>query len=170
MDHLREREGYKSEVYLDTSNRPTVGVGHLLTAEEIKKYPVGTTIDKEQLALWLEMDSSVAYNAGLAQAKEAGISDQGMIEALASVNYQLGRSWGTKKTKFPKAWKAIKDGDYIEAVKQIKENSSGGKSDWYDETPTRVEDFAKALNAYGKKVKPQDYALQQMINEDNTFA
>jgi GH24 family phage-related lysozyme (muramidase) len=168
MDHLRIREGDESEVYLDTSDKPTVGVGHLLTAEERKLYPEGTTIDKEQLDLWLEIDSSVAYNAGLAQAKEAGITDQKMVEALGSVNYQLGRGW---REKFPSAWTAIKEGDFIEAVDQIKykNKNTKEKSAWYKETSTRVEDFEKALTAYGKKVKPQDYAMQEWVNEDNIF-
>ena len=166
MDHLKLREGEESEVYLDTSAKATVGVGHLLTAEEKELYPVGTTIDKEITDAWLEVDSVVAYNAGLDQAKEAGIADQKMVEALGSVNYQLGRGW---RKKFPSAWTAIKEGDFIEAVEQIKykNKNTKEKSAWYKETSTRVEDFEKALKAYGKKTRPQDYALQQMINEDN---
>ena len=31
-EHMKLREGYKNEVYLDTLDKPTCGIGHLLTA------------------------------------------------------------------------------------------------------------------------------------------
>ena len=33
-EHMKLREGYREDVYLDTLGKPTCGIGHLLTKEE----------------------------------------------------------------------------------------------------------------------------------------
>ena len=35
------------------------------------------------------------------------------------------------------------------------------------DTPTRANDFIDAINAYGKKMKPQDYAIEEMKAMDD---
>ena len=165
MDHLSFREGSKGYVYLDSLDKPTAGVGHLLTAEENKRYKVGDAVDKEVTNAWLEKDSSKAYSAALSQAKEAGISNQEMINALASVNFQLGSGW---RAKMPNAWKAIKVGDFDEAIDQIQFRSGVPgtiKSNWFTQTPKRVIDFSSALKEYGdlRKFMDRDKELVQSV-------
>ena len=62
-EHLRLREGYREEVYLDTLGKVTCGTGHLLSPEENAQYAVGDTIDTAVLDRWLEEDSEKAWNA-----------------------------------------------------------------------------------------------------------
>ena len=148
-EHLKFREGFRNYVYLDSLGKPTAGIGHLLTAEENERYKVGEVVDEKILSSWLEKDSDKAYSAALSQAKEAGISNQRFIDALSSVNFQLGTGW---RKKMPSAWKAIKSGDFDEAINQIQFKSGvpeTEKSNWFIQTPKRVVDFSEALKEYG---------------------
>ena len=143
LEHLKYREGLKDEVYLDTLDKPTGGVGHLLTSEELKKYKVGDKIEQDVIDNWLKEDSEKAVKAARQQANNYGISSGKFIEALASVNFQLGTSW---EKKFPSAVEALRNKNYQEAIKQITTGSGeGGQSKWKEQTPDRVEDFKKAI-------------------------
>ena len=118
LEHLKDREGYREDVYLDTLDKPTAGVGHLLTKEEQQKYQVNDKVPPEVIQEWLQKDSEKAINAALKQAQDLGIQDGEFIEALGSVNFQLGTNW---KQKFPSAYRALKEGNYQEAINQISE-------------------------------------------------
>ena len=164
LDHLKLREGSESYVYADTLKKLTGGTGHLLTADELLKYKEGDVIDEAITTKWLEEDSAKAYNAAISQAKEAGITDQAFIEALGSVNFQLGTNW---RGKMKNAWKAIKAGEFDKAINEIqfKSGEKGTeKSNWFTQTPTRVEDFSAALKIYGMKrdlalIKPDEATM-----------
>lgn len=136
LSHLLKREGSRNESYADSLGKLTGGVGHLLSADEKKKYPKGTAIPEEVTKTWLKEDSAKAYTSAEEQASELGIQDVEFINALASVNFQLGTKWNTihKGT-----WKLIKQGKYTEAAKEA------ANSRWFKQTPVRVKDFQEAL-------------------------
>lgn len=134
--HLQSRENFKEAVYLDTEGFPTVGLGHKLTKEEQKQYPIGTKVPKEILDKWALKDISLAKKAANSQMKELGIRDDNLFKALTSVNYQLGTNW---RDKFYETWPDIKNRNYSSAIKRLM------KSDWYKQTPTRVNDFIEVL-------------------------
>ena len=96
LEHLKDREGDTNTVYLDTLNKPTAGVGHLLTKEEQQMYQVNDVVPDEVLKEWLRKDSEKAINAAFKQAQDLGIQDGEFIEALGSVNFQLGTNWKQK--------------------------------------------------------------------------
>ena len=135
-EHARLREGVRYHVYLDSLDKPTAGIGHLLTTAERKEYKVGDRVSKEQVNVWFKADTRKAENAALKQAKEIGIDEHWFIAALISVNFQLGTNWMKKfKTTYP----AIVRHDYDTAINNLR------KSRWYRQTPVRVEDFIEAL-------------------------
>ena len=160
MEHLSVREGFKNYVYADSLGKLTAGTGHLLTDEELLKYKEGAIIDKETTDRWLTEDSSKAYSSAISQAKELGISDQKMINALAGVNFQLGGNW---RSKFKNTWSAMKSGNFdlaaSEATFKYPETAGNvfdldrekqvGTSAWAHQTPKRVKDFTTALKEYG---------------------
>ena len=162
MAHLRDREGFRSDVYKDSLGKLTAGTGHLLTAEELTKYKEGDIIDEEITSHWLKEDSAKAYSSAILQAKELGISDQKMINALGGVNFQLGGDW---KSKFKKTWSAMKSGDFDLAANEATFKYPGasgnvfdldrtkqvGTSAWAHQTPKRVQDFTTALRSYGTR-------------------
>ena len=135
LKHLKNREGGDREkVYLDSLNNPTAGVGHLLSAEERKQYPVGSSVPQSQRDSWLAKDSSKAWAAAKAQADEVG--NPNMAEPLLHVNFQLGTRWNKihKKT-----WALMKAGDMKAAA------TEAANSDWRTQTPDRVMDFQTEL-------------------------
>ena len=144
LEHLELREGNIDHVYLDTLGKPTCGVGHLLTEEECKLYEVYENVDKKIRDKWLEEDAQKAWDAAVQQLQDLDIDNLEFIIALGSVNFQLGTSW---MNKFPSAYRALKEKDYNEAIKQVSTGSGkDGQSRWKEQTPVRVEDFVTAID------------------------
>ena len=56
---LRSREGYRSDVYLDSEGKPTVGHGHLLPNEYISREGE-RPFSEEQLSDWFREDQATA--------------------------------------------------------------------------------------------------------------
>ena len=136
---VREREGCEYVVYVDTRGVPTVGIGHRVTPAD--GLAVGDAVTPAQVDAFFAADSAQALVAARSQAAEIGVGDDGntnFVAALASVNFQLGTGW---RQEFPRTWAMIAAGDYAGAAAAL------GTSRWYRETPTRVEDFQKALLA-----------------------
>ena len=136
IEHLSKREGDRERTYHDSLGKLTGGIGHLLSAEEQKKYPEGTKVPSSVLKKWFEDDTRKALEAGRKQADELGIDDEQFAEALASVNFQLGTGW-TKEHK--NTWKLLMDGEYEAAAKEA------ANSTWNTQTPVRVKDFQESI-------------------------
>jgi GH24 family phage-related lysozyme (muramidase) len=134
------REGRKLTVYRDSLGKPTVGIGHLVLAEDQLK--LGDTITDEQVDALFEKDGAAAIAAARSQAVTAGITDSALIPYLASVNFQLGTNW---TATFPHTWKMIVDGDYENAARALDGTS------WAKQTPVRVKDFQDALRRLPEK-------------------
>ena len=144
LEHLELREGNVEYVYLDSLGKPTCGVGHLLTERERQVYQVGDEVSEEQRTAWLEADAAKAWEAAAQQIEDLGIEDAEFIIVLGSVNFQLGTRW---MDKFPSAYKALKNKDYDEAIRQVSTGSGkDGQSKWKEQTPVRVEDFVTAID------------------------
>lgn len=135
---LMLREGWRTKVYRDTAPgaNPTCGMGHLLTPAETDLYPVNSTVPDDVLQEWQDEDTEKAYIAALSQARQIGVTDQRLINALACVSFQLGAFW---RSRFPKTW------DYLLAHEWDVAASEAAKSKWFEETPERVKDFQAAL-------------------------
>jgi lysozyme len=136
LDLLKEREGWKTVVYSDTKNFWTVGMGHKLLPTELEQYPPNSTVPDAQLIAWQQEDTLNAYHAAIAQASQIG--EPRLVNALTSVNFQLGLSWAEK---FPSTWHLLVTRQWNEAAKHIE------ASLWARETPKRTADFVAALDA-----------------------
>lgn len=134
LEHLMNREGYRTRVYLDSLGKPTVGVGHLVTPEDNLK--VGDVIPESRVLRFLQEDAAKAFDAAKAQAREIGVEDPDFILALGSVNFQLGTGW---RRKFPQTWDHISNRRFDQACENLE------KSLWNRQTPVRVKDFINAL-------------------------
>lgn len=146
LSHLVEREGVVYKTYLDSRNKPTAGVGHLMSPEDLAKYPLGTPIPASQVKAWFVEDSKKAIAAADKQIKELGIQSKQFRDALVSVNFQLGSAWNQK---FPTAWGHLKNRNYKGAIAEIRfvKEGSNEKSKWHSQTPKRVNDFVAAIKA-----------------------
>ena len=71
----------------------------------------------------------------------------------------------------PSAWKAIKSGDFDEAVDQIQFRSGipgTAKSNWFVQTPKRVADFSVALKEYSdlREFMDRDKEVVQSVTSE----
>jgi len=145
IESLREKlvaeEGEKLSVYQGKKDKPgvlTAGIGHKLTAEELKSFSEGDSVTAEQVQAWYEKDSEEALGAAEKQAKEVGETAPEFVAALASVNFQLGTNW---KGEHKQTWKLMKEGKFKEAADEA------ANSKWHGQTPKRVEAFQDALRS-----------------------
>jgi GH24 family phage-related lysozyme (muramidase) len=145
FEHLKLREGYKQSVYLDVLGKPTCGIGHLLSKEERKKYPVKSLVPKRIIDEWFKKDVATALNASTKQMELLELKNDNFKIALVSVNYQLGASW---HKKFPATWKLLKAKHYDDAIKELlyKNPPDVEPSTWTEQTPVRVKDFVEAID------------------------
>lgn len=154
--HLSTREGFRTEVYLDSVGKETAGTGHLLSAAEKVLYPVGTTVPTSVLEAWRQEDAGHAYSGAYMMATEIGLEDQELVNALTAVNFQLGNAWNEihKKT-----W------SYLENQEWEKAANEAGDSTWFKQTPVRVIDFQRVL--LGLAGKANDYDAMVTFNATN---
>ena len=132
---LKLREGSRNVVYRDSLGKPTVGVGHLVTASD--GLSVGDRISDAQVDAYLQQDAQKAYAAAQKQASQMGLSNnQCLVVILTSVNFQLGTGW---TSKFSQTWAKILAKDYCGAVANIQ------ASLWMKQTPVRAREFQDAL-------------------------
>lgn len=144
-DSLRAKlvaeEGEVLEVYQGEKDKRgvlTAGIGHKLTAEELKRFSKGDVITPAQVQAWYEQDSEEALGAAVKQAKEVGADDAEFTSALASVNFQLGVNW---RGEHKETWRLMKEGKFEEAADEA------ANSVWHTQTPERVEAFQDALRS-----------------------
>ena len=80
--------GDKGKVYKDSNGNPTAGVGHLLTADEQKKYAVGTDVPGSVRAGWLDADLKGTVSA--VQTKVTVNVFQKQFDALVDFAFNVG--------------------------------------------------------------------------------
>lgn len=116
---LAINEGIEYHSYLDTVGLPTAGIGHLLSnPTEIKRYPVGTVVSKEQVDQWFVSDISVAVRGAqrvLGNTCWDALSDVRQ-RAVADLTYNLGEA---KLLQFKKFISALKVADYTSAGQEL---------------------------------------------------
>ena len=136
---LRAREGYRSDVYLDSEGKPTVGHGHLLPNEYISREGE-RPFSEEKLDDWFREDQAKAAAAAQRNAKHYGVDWDKLNKrektALESMAFQLGE---TGQKGFEKMWKALAAGDKETASLEALD------SDWASQTPERAKDVYSAF-------------------------
>jgi GH24 family phage-related lysozyme (muramidase) len=161
---LESEEGNKSKVYKDSQGHLTAGIGHKLVGDELIKWGEGDEVPEAQRKAWAEKDIQTAYDASTKQAQEMNIDSESFINDLVSVNYQLGTSWGKGEGKFPKAYEALVEGRYDDAIKEINTNSKGEPSAWRNQTPDRVKNFESGIQTLNlksiKDMEPTEEEIQ----------
>ena len=133
LDHIKLREGTRYFAYLDSLGKLTGGTGHLITDNS---YSEGDPITEEQVDEWLEEDISKAKQSAVLQMDVLGLEDEDFLNALISVNFQLGTHWHMIHRK---TWLALRHKQYEKAIIEIE------SSRWNRQTPVRVADFKEAI-------------------------
>lgn len=146
-DLIAAREGFSAKIYPDSEGHPTVGVGHLLTQQEMRQngWKMGDTIPNDKLMEMYSKDMEESYGAAIKQAQTLGIKDPQMIASLTSVNFQLGVDWYKEHKD---TWSLMKQGRFTEAAYEAAD------SRWANQTPIRVRDFQQNLVRYDQLDNP----------------
>jgi GH24 family phage-related lysozyme (muramidase) len=159
LAHIKDREGFRNRVYKDHLGFLTGGVGHKLVGDELKQYKEGDLIPQEITDNWLIKDAQSAYDAAVSQATDLGLSgNYDFIDALTSVNFQLGNSWWDSSVN-PNAhrntWSLLEKGEYLKAAEEVK------NSTWFKQTPVRVNDFSNAIAGLAEdRIREDDVYLE----------
>ena len=136
-DSVKQHEGYRNKVYLDTLGKRTVGVGHLCVEdfwEDDKEY------EESFLMEILEKDLSEAIKGANDLMAEHDCMDinEKAHEILIEMVFQLGKNG---VSKFRKMWDALSEKNYIGASYEMLD------SRWAKQTPNRAKDMAQVMKA-----------------------
>ena len=136
-DSVKQHEGYRNKVYLDTLGKRTVGVGHLCVEdfwEDDKEY------SEKFLLEILEKDLGQAIIGARELMIEHDCIDinEKAEEILIEMVFQLGK---TGVSKFRKMWDALAEKNYIGASYEMLD------SRWAKQTPNRAKDMAQIMKA-----------------------
>lgn len=128
---LTEWEGRCNEAYQDSAGLPTIGVGHLLTKDELasgKILILGEAIKYHDGLTALQIDRLLTQDlAGSEGAVNSGLNvalNQNQFDALVSFTFNIGRKEFFNST----LRKILNNGQFAKAPEQLRRwNRSGGK-------------------------------------------
>ncbi len=106
LELIARYEGCRHEVYLDPVGLPTVGIGHLLSAEERAKWPVGTLLSPAEVEGLFRADVK-RFELAVAKAVKVPLSDN-QFAALVSLAFNIGPAAFAGSTLL----KRLNGGDY----------------------------------------------------------
>ena len=134
---VKQHEGYKDHVYLDTRNKRTVGVGHLCVEdhwEDHKKYP------EEMLMNVLKDDLKNAIRGAEELCSDCPVLEDQAREIIVEMVFQLGK---TGVSKFRNMWKALKEKppQYDVAATEMLD------SRWAKQTPGRAKEMSEHMRS-----------------------
>ena len=135
LKSVKEHEGYRNKVYLDTLGKRTVGVGHLCVEdfwEDDKEYEEKFLME----ILQKDLQQAIRGARSLMEEHDCADIDEQAEELLIEMVFQLGM---TGVSKFKKMWKALAEKNYIGASYEMLD------SRWAKQTPNRAKAMAKTM-------------------------
>lgn len=127
IEQLKKYEGFRSTIYKDTVGKWTIGYGRNLS-------DFGITMEEaEEL---LQNDMEIAIIAAKELFDSFDILNDARKAVLANMAFNLGKS---RLSGFKKLIKAISDGDYQEAAKQMLDST------WANQVGQRATDLAHMM-------------------------
>lgn len=138
-DSVKQHEGYRNKVYLDTLGKRTVGVGHLCVEdfwEDDKEY------EEKFLMEILAEDLQNAIKGARELKEEHSCTDIDEIaqEIIVEMVFQLGKNG---VSKFKNMWKALSEHNYTGASYEMLD------SKWAKQTPNRAKSMAELMKSCG---------------------
>ena len=142
---IQAREGYRPDVYEDTRGFNTVGFGHR-TDEPLGSIPYTRAQNESNLDTDIETAKSNAESYAGDKWKDLNKQQKA---ALTSMALQLG---GAGQREFELMQEALRAGDWAGVRREARD------SDWFDQTPARVEDIEAAFRYGGGPIYAQSGA------------
>ena len=135
---VRLHEGVRTQMYLDSLGKATIGIGHLIKPHERERYAEGVEISMDEVEELFEMDLIRAAAGAESLIKECIGHDlpPHIEEVILEMVYQLGTQ-GVRN--FKKFWKALRIKDWKTAASEMKD------SRWHKQTTKRCESLAEIV-------------------------
>ena len=128
-EDLVRHEGYVTEIYLDSENLPTFGIGHLVTENDMEfTWPVGTPVTDERILQVFHDDCNVAYSDACTLVLNFAGQSVDAQRVIVNMAFNLGRN---RLGKFKKFLSAVNEGNYDKAADEMID------SKWYRQVKTR---------------------------------
>lgn len=136
---ISEDEGCKYEVYLDHLGYPTVGIGHLIKADDAEvKLEVGDAVTKERVEELFVQDIQIACRDCVNLYGWSGFCE--WPEEVQNININMVFNMGmTRLSKFKNMHKALESQDWAKAAVE------GRDSKWYKQVTNRAERLMRRL-------------------------
>ena len=137
LKSVKEHEGFRSKVYLDTLGKRTVGYGHLCVEdhwEDDKEYEWGYL---EEI-LHKDLREAIAGADELIEQHNCKDLEGQAKEVVVEMIFQLGK---TGVSKFKKMWEALSEYNYIGASFEMLD------SKWANQTPNRAKKMAALMKS-----------------------
>ena len=137
---IRDHEGCRDEVYLDSLGKATIAIGHLVQPHEKERFKPGVKISADEIEDLFLIDLNRAC-AGAEQligelCRGNTRLPQIIEHVIVEMVFQLGK---TGVSKFRKMWKALSEGNRKQASLEMKD------SRWHSQTPVRCEALAEIV-------------------------
>tara|TARA_Y100000361_G_C10917762_1_gene217273 strand:+ start:53 stop:496 length:444 start_codon:yes stop_codon:yes gene_type:complete len=135
LKSVKEHEGFRSKVYLDTLGKRTVGYGHLCVEdhwEDDKEYEWGYL---EEILI-KDLREAIAGADELIEQHNCKDLEGAAKEVVVEMVFQLGK---TGVSKFKKMWEALSEYNYIGASFEMLD------SKWANQTPNRAKKMAALM-------------------------
>ena len=137
---LEQDEGCVYSVYLDSLDKPTLGIGHLIVEDDPEYgWPVGAPVSEERVAELFEQDVQVAINDARWLHPELDDMPEDAQITIISLAFQLGMPRYSKFVKHHAAIELPSPTRWKEAAAELRD------SKLYRQTPQRTERHAQRL-------------------------
>ena len=137
---IRDHEGCRDEVYLDSLGKATIAIGHLVQPHEKERFKPGVKISADEIEdlFLIDLNRACAGAEQLIGELYRGNTRLPQIieHVIVEMVFQLGK---TGVSKFRKFWKALSNGNKKEAAAQMID------SRWHDQTPIRCKELASLV-------------------------
>lgn len=161
-DALRNDEGRRRSIYLDTLGNATAGIGHLLTPDDPESaLPVGARVPKQRVDQWFEQDVSRAIDDARRVFPNYDELPEEAQVVIGSMAFQLG---GKGLSGFRNFRGAVEQGDWDTAIAEMH------RSEWARQTPNRVKKHASRLRRIAPVAAdtPRSRAMAAVLNRETT--
>jgi lysozyme len=136
-EDLIRHEGYVAEIYLDSENLPTFGIGHLVTEDDMEySWPVGTPVTDERILDVFHKDCDVAYTDACALVLNFAGQATDAQRVLVNMAFNLGRN---RLSKFKNMLRYVNEGNYVMAANEMI------NSKWYGQVGRRSKELVDIM-------------------------
>jgi lysozyme len=145
-EQLAFDEGRRNKPYKDGKGHWTAGIGHLMSKDEKKEYPPGSTVPDEVVDKWFAEDIAEAYQGTERILKKVGIPDL-PAEAKSILTNMVFNMGVSGVLEFKETLKLLKKGDYKAASVEMLD------SDWH-----RIDVGPRAVRLSDRMAKVQGFS------------